>query len=143
MTSRERFVFDTNVLVSALLFRQSKPRQAFERAFLSGSVLVSDKLLIELRDVLNRPKFDRYVSQAERVAFFADLNSNGEKVVVNVSIQACRDPKDNHILELAVSGSATCIVSGDGDLLALDPFQGIPIRTPDAFLASITPPHQP
>jgi uncharacterized protein len=141
--SRGRYVFDTNVLVSALLFRTSKPGEAFERAFLSGSVLISDKLLIELRDVLNRPKFDRYLSQAARVAFLADLNISGEKVVVNVSIQACRDPKDNHILELAISGGATCIISGDADLLALDPFQGIPIRMPDAFLAAHPPDQQP
>ena len=55
---------------------------------------------------------------------------------ITVAIQACRDSKDDHILALAVSGGATCIISGDGDLLALDPFQGIPIRTPDAFLAA-------
>lgn len=139
MKSRGRYVFDTNVLDSALLFRASKPGNAFDFAFLRGSVLLSDTLLIELRDVLNRPKFDRYVSQAERLAFLASLNANGEKVAVNVSIQACRDPKDNHILELAVSGGATCIVTGDADLLALDPFQGIPIRTPDAFLAPPQP----
>jgi uncharacterized protein len=143
VTSRGRYVFDTNVLVSALLFQRSKPRQAFELAFLNGPVLVSDTLLIELRDVLNRPKFDRYVAQTERVAFVVNLNVNGEKGVVNVSIQACRDPKDKHILELAASGGATCIVTGDGDLLALDPLQSIPIRTPDAFLTSNVPPQQP
>lgn len=134
MTSRARYVFDTNVLVSALIFYTSRPGEAFRSAVLNGVVLISDLLLLELRDVLGRPKFDRYVTPSERVAFLADLSVNAEKIALTVSIQACRDPKDNHILALAVSGGATCIISGDADLLTLDPFQGISIRTPDAFL---------
>ncbi len=51
-------------------------------------------------------------------------------------VRACRDPKDDMYLELAVSDEATCIVSGDQDLLQLNPFQGIPIITPDEFLTS-------
>lgn len=132
---KRRYVFDTNVLVSALLFRTSQPGQAFSHAFAVGSVLISDELLVELRNMLNRPKFEQYVTPAERMAFLAALNSSTEKVVTTVSIQACRDPKDNHILALAVSGGATCIITGDKDLLVLDPFQGIPLRTPAAYLA--------
>jgi uncharacterized protein len=45
-----------------------------------------------------------------------------------------RDPKDDMYLALAVSGSATCIVSGDSDLLELNPFRGIPIINARAFL---------
>lgn len=51
-------------------------------------------------------------------------------------ITACRDPKDDKFLELAVSGQATCIVSDDDDLLALDPFRGIRILSVDQFLDS-------
>jgi predicted nucleic acid-binding protein len=46
---------------------------------------------------------------------------------------ACRDPTDDKFLELAVNGRADLIVSGDADLLALDPFRGIPIITPTAY----------
>jgi predicted nucleic acid-binding protein len=49
-------------------------------------------------------------------------------------ITACRDPKDNKFLELAVSGQATHLISGDPDLLVLSPFRGIPIVTPQAFV---------
>jgi uncharacterized protein len=55
-------------------------------------------------------------------------------VQVTTTIQACRDPKDNKVLELAVSGQAVCIVSGDKDLLVLHPFQGISILSPGDFL---------
>jgi uncharacterized protein len=50
------------------------------------------------------------------------------------TITACRDPKDDKFLELAVSGHANYIVSGDSDLLALDPFRGVQIIPPHSFL---------
>ena len=53
-------------------------------------------------------------------------------------ITACRDPKDNKFLSLAVSGHATDIITGDSDLLALNPFQGINILQPQNFLQSRT-----
>jgi putative PIN family toxin of toxin-antitoxin system len=56
-------------------------------------------------------------------------------VEVNTQVTVCRDPKDDKFLSLAVSGGATYIVTGDKDLLALDPFQGIRILTPSDFLA--------
>jgi predicted nucleic acid-binding protein len=55
-------------------------------------------------------------------------------VNVTETIDACRDPKDNRILELAVSGAAVMIVTGDRDLLGLHPFRGIPIVTPAEFV---------
>jgi uncharacterized protein len=62
------------------------------------------------------------------------LTREAEWVEVDMRITICRDPKDDKFLELAVSGRATCIVTGDSDLLALNPFRGIAITTPQAFL---------
>jgi uncharacterized protein len=53
---------------------------------------------------------------------------------VEVEVTACRDPKDNKFLSLAISGGATHIVTGDSDLLALDLFQGIRVTSPRTFL---------
>ncbi len=53
---------------------------------------------------------------------------------MDVKIQACRDAKDDKFLEVAVSGHGTHIVTGDSDLLALNPFQGIEILAPHRFL---------
>ena len=61
-----RFVFDTNTIVSALLFGNSVPRQAFDRALDRGTVLISDSLVMELSRVLGRERFDQYVSLEER-----------------------------------------------------------------------------
>jgi predicted nucleic acid-binding protein len=49
-------------------------------------------------------------------------------------VQACRDPDDDKFLEVAMSGGADWIVTGDADLLALHPFEGIAIVTPADFL---------
>lgn len=60
-----------------------------------------------------------------------------ELVAITERITACRDPKDDKFLELAVNGHADLIVSGDADLLVLDPFRGIPIIPPASFAQGV------
>ncbi|NJO51296.1 MAG: putative toxin-antitoxin system toxin component, PIN family [Leptolyngbyaceae cyanobacterium RM2_2_4] len=134
MTNNFRFVIDTSVIVSALLLPRSAPRQAFNSAFVRGVVLVSDNTLDELDIVLRRSRFDRYVVKEERLQFLATFIQDVMLIEVTEVVTDCRDPKDNKFLELAMSGDATCIVSGDDDLLSLHPFRGIPIITPQAFM---------
>jgi len=129
-----RCIFDTNVLVSALLLPDSKPRQALNRALREGKVLVSFATLAELNEVLSRKRFRRYVDEEDVRSFLAALTREADWVDVGIQIQACRDPKDNKFLELAVSGQGTHIVTGDTDLLALNPFRGIEILPPHRFL---------
>jgi uncharacterized protein len=95
-------------------------------------------VIAELSDVLSRPKCDRYVSAGDRLEFLAKTIRDAETVEVNLSITDCRDPKDNKFLELAVSGSATHLVTGDADLLALNPFRGITIVSPNDFARLVT-----
>lgn len=135
MTSNlPRFVLDTSVIVSAILLPRSVPRQAFDLAFIQGAVLVSDTTLSELDAVLRRSRFDRYLAEEERLQFLATFVQDAMLVEVTEVVTDCRDPKDNKFLELATSGDATCILSGDNDLLSLHPFRGIPIITPQAFI---------
>ncbi len=129
-----RCVFDSNVLVSALLLPDSKPRHALELALQKGRVLLSYATLAELYEVLGRKKFLRYLDEEDIRNFLAALTREAEWVEVDVRIVACRDPKDDKFLELAVSGHATHIVTGDSDLLALNPFKGIEILPPHRFL---------
>jgi len=129
-----RFVFDTNVLVSASLLPNSKPRKALDLALNQGKLLLSLAALAELCEVLSRKRFRRYINEEDIRTFIAVLTREAEWVDVDVRIAACRDPKDDKFLELAVIGEATYIISGDFDLLALTPFRGIPIITAQAFL---------
>lgn len=129
-----RIVFDTNVIVSAALLASSVPRQAFDKALEEGKVLISVPALIELAEVFGREKFDRYLTQEERMRFLVGVLKEAELVEVIEEVADCRDVKDNKFLELAISGKADCIVSGDDDLLVLNPFRGIPILKPKDFL---------
>jgi uncharacterized protein len=135
MTSNRRYVFDTNVLISAVLFADSTPGRAFFTALAQGVSLVSLPLIAELDEVLNRPKFERYVTREERERFLEALIREATLVEIGEVIQICRDPKDDKVLELAASGQATCVITGDEDLLALSPFRGIPILTAQQFLS--------
>jgi uncharacterized protein len=130
-----RAVFDTNVLISALLFENSTPAQAFFSAIANGEILLSIALVNEIHHILYRPKFDHYINDAEREDFMLALVEKATLVDVTEEVRVCRDPKDNMILELAVSGKADVIVTGDTDLLNLNPFREIAILNPQTFLA--------
>jgi len=125
--------------VSALLVPGSKPRRALDRAFQEGRVLLSFATLAELYDVLHRKQFRRYVEEEDARSFLAALARDSEWIDVDVQVNACRDPRDNKFLEIALSGRATHLISGDADLLVLDPFQGIRILSPQEFLDLASP----
>ena len=129
-----RVVLDTNILVSQLLRPLSAPGRAFIHAVDHGQLLCSTETLEELSEVVGRSKFDRYAPIEERRRFVELVGAVAELVTVSRTVRACRDPRDDKFLELAVAGAADVIVSGDGDLLTLDPFEGIAIMTPARFL---------
>ena len=99
-----------------------------------GEVVYSDESWTEFSEVLFRKKFDPFFTIEERQAIADRLLFRFIKEEVTVSIDACRDPKDNMFLELAVSVGATCLISGDSDLLVLHPFRGVPIMRAADFL---------
>ena len=133
--SPRRWVVDTNVLISALLQPTGAAAQALEAMQAHAAVLLfSDATFGELASRLMRPKFDRYVGSALRQQFLSELSSVGEWVQITGDLRHCRDPDDDKFLETAVVGEAECIVTGDGDLLVLDPFQRVRILAPRQFL---------
>ena len=112
----------------------SVPAMAMSKAIRSGVALASEATFDELAQVLSRKKFDAYVSIEERQEFLRLFARIVETVEITRRIEACRDPKDDKFLELAVNGQADMIVTGDQDLLTLHPFQRISIISPRAFL---------
>ncbi|MBC9868545.1 MAG: putative toxin-antitoxin system toxin component, PIN family [Opitutae bacterium] len=133
-TNRPRIVVDTNALVSRLLLPNSVPCRATQKAVEESILLISDATLAELADVLSRRKFDPYVTVKDRKQFIRLLGRISERVYCVRRIEACRDPKDDKFPELAVNGDADLIISGDKDLLDLNPFMGIDILSPSEFL---------
>jgi putative PIN family toxin of toxin-antitoxin system len=136
---KQRIVLDTNVYVSRLLREQSIPGQAVRRAWQEAITLVSIDTLAELREVLMRQKFARYIRREQVDPYIAQIWSLGLQVVDPPAIRACRDPKDDKFLEVAVHGRADAIVTGDADLLDLNPFRGIAILTPREYLEQEEP----
>lgn len=137
MARDRRFVLDANVLISALLIEASPPHRALQLALRIGRVAISAELILELVEVLQRPKFERYVTAAERDEFLTALILEGVLVEIVETVAVARDPKDNHIIALAAAAGAEAIVTGDADLLALRSFRGIAIMTPADFLTDM------
>ena len=134
--TNNRFVIDTNVIVSALIFPSSPPRLAFNKAYDEGKILASRVTILELEEVVNRKKFDKYISKEKRLQFIAKFFDDVEIIEIVEPVVACRDRKDDKFLELAVNGNADCIITGDRDLLILHPFRNIHIISPNEFLQS-------
>ena len=129
-----RIVIDTNVLISAFLLEKSIPSQVLFKALAEHTVLTSGPALREIKEKLPNQKFDKYVDLPTR--FGVALNFKKKALLIDIvhTVTACRDFKDNKYLELALSGQADCIITGDQDLLILNPFKNIPIIKPREFL---------
>ncbi|HYG64190.1 MAG TPA: putative toxin-antitoxin system toxin component, PIN family [Thermoanaerobaculia bacterium] len=138
-----RAVIDTSILVRAFLKPQGTVGPILDRLAEGRYAFVSSRpLLDELIDVLNRPRLRmKYSLRKEDVEDLLKLLLlRGEVVEPARSIVACRDPKDDKVLEAAVEGRAQFIVTGDEDLLVLSPFESILMVGPSEFLHSLPSP---
>lgn len=134
MKNKPRFVFDTNSLVSVVLLSESVSKRALQKAERLGSVVLSKETHFELTDVLLRPKFDKYLPIEDRIEFIERVEARYEFIHIVSNFKDSRDEKDNKFLNIAYDASASCLVSGDKDLLVLNPFHNIPILTPRNFV---------
>ena len=106
MKASKRYVFDTNTLISAAIFKNSIPAKALNAAILSGFLVFSAETLDEFFSVFTRTKFDRYINQSERGAFVEFVTQYHLLIDEVPHIVACRDPKDDQFLALAVASHA-------------------------------------
>ena len=130
----KRVVLDTSTLVSAALRVDSVPSLALLKVLRECELCTSELTLQELASVLSRPKFDRYLARAERDQFVRLIGAYSVVWEVRDEVRDCRDPQDDKFLALALACTADMLVSSDDDLLTLDPYRGIPVLTPKAFL---------
>jgi len=129
-----RLIVDTNILVSAFVFKSETANNVVRIAAKTHTLLFSESTFNELKSTLLKQKFAGVAELSTISNFLFNLVRIGEFIEPKTEITECRDPKDNKFLELAVAGNATCIVTGDNDLLVLDPFRDIRIITPKEFL---------
>jgi len=135
-----RLAFDTNVLISAILAPDSLPANVLNWGEKNGAVLYSDVILTELLSVLQRPKFAKYVDAEDIEGLSLRVRRSWCCVPILRKVKLCRDPKDDKFLELALNGKASHLITGDTDLLILNPFQNIPVINPRSFWDKIIHP---
>ena len=138
-----RFVVDTNLLVSGLMFG-GLPRQLLDAARAGDFELcTSEVLLAELLKVLGRSKFADRMAQARLNPQILVDDLRKLAVVVtptNVPRVVPTDPDDDHVLAAALAGAADLIASGDRrDLLPLGSYASIPIVTAREAMERIAP----
>jgi putative PIN family toxin of toxin-antitoxin system len=128
-----RVVFDTNILISALVFPGGQGDAALRRIIDGIDQLVMSKAILgEFLEVLSR-KFARDAEELAHVAVFvAEL---AMVVAPRRRLRVVKDDPDNRILECAIAGRAEAIVTGDKALLALANFRNIPVVTLRSYLA--------
>ena len=126
-------VVDSNVWISALVFGGG-PRRVFERIVRDGKrLVVSEAIHVEVRRIVGAkfPGFESDVDALRTVmAPFTNVVALGA-----ATVDVCRDPDDNRVLETAMLGRASGIVTGDHDLLVLGTYERIRIVTPASWLA--------
>lgn len=129
-----KVVVDTNIFVSAFL--GSKNAKLIVRDIFTGqyTLIMSHEQLQEVKAVLLRPKFIKYIHLNELDEFISLLSLKTIAPSNYGRINDCRDEKDNMILKAAVYGNADFIITGDEDLLILNPYRWIKILSPVEFI---------
>ena len=131
--SHLRVVFDTNTVISALLFSQGRLAWLRQHWFQRTCVpLLSAATAAELHRVLTYPKFA--LTPADRLELLGDYLPYCEIIEASTPCPVqCRDPKDQPFLDLAESGHADVLVTGDGDLLSVCDQTRFTIETADTY----------
>lgn len=133
-----RVILDPNVLVSAVVTSgvsaELLDRWLTDRPF---ELVVCPILIAELRGVLERPKFRRWITAEEVTAFVDLLDREAEPWVDPLEVPPVTgDPKDDYLVALHRSCQADLLVSGDSDLLALTA-DDVAVLTPGDLLARL------
>ncbi len=117
-----RVVIDTNVWISSLI---GKLLAGLKNYVLDGliEIVTTDEQIEEIVKVLGRPKFSKYFPDKDIEELLYLIQKTSKFVEIECKIEDCRDKKDNFILEIAVSGNADFIVTGDKDLIDLTPYK--------------------
>lgn len=130
----KHIILDTNTILSAALTPKSISYQAVQKASLHFQIVLSTPIWNEIQDIFSRKKFEKYISEESRLIFLTSLKQNAVFIEPTEIITDCRDSKDNKFLELAVASDAHFIITGDEDLLILNPYRNIMILKSGDFL---------
>ena len=134
MILNKKYICDTNVLVSSLFSKNSPPSEVIKYIIKNGFLAFSEETFSEFEEVLNRPKFDKFISKEKRISFIEQVRSICWRYEIFQKIDLCRDPKDNKFLDVAIASYADYLITGDEDLLILEGIGNTSIITPRIFV---------
>lgn len=127
-----KVVFDTNILVSALVFPGGRGEAALLRIVKEqDQLIISKPILDELLGVLGR-KFARDAEELAHAAVF--ISELGILVKPRRKLHVVEDDPDNRILECAIAGRADFIVTGDKALLKLREYRDVRVLSLQEYL---------
>lgn len=142
MSPREPLVvIDTNVWISGVLTRSGVPAQLVRLVVRRGHPVFTADTFAELKQRMWLPKFDRYVSMEDRRRLLEEIDTVAVWIDISSQMAAqtfCRDTKDDKFIHAAIAAGATRLISGDDDLLCLDPLGALRILTPRQALDELT-----
>jgi uncharacterized protein len=113
-------IIDSNVWISFLIGKDLRGLQNFIDTKIV-QILTCEEQVIELSEVFNRPKLQKYFDKNQISEFFELLEECSELVSLSTKSKLCRDPKDNYLVSLAIDSQADYLITGDNDLLELNP----------------------
>jgi putative PIN family toxin of toxin-antitoxin system len=132
-----RLVLDTNVLISAILSPNSISAKILNWGEDNGVILYSAATLNEVLSVLGRSKFSKYIDHDDIDGLSIRIKTVWLFVEILNQVQLCRDPKDDKFIDLALNGDASHLITGDSDLLVLNPVENTSIINPRNFWGEI------
>jgi putative PIN family toxin of toxin-antitoxin system len=137
INSSMRLVLDTNVLVSAILSPVSIAAKILNWGEDNGVILYSTATLSEVLSVLGRSKFSKYIDPVDIDGLSIRIKTAWLFVEILNQVQLCRDLKDDKFIDLALNGDASHLITGDSDLLVLNPIENTSVINPRTFLDEI------
>lgn len=132
-----KVVVDTNVLLSAALIPRSVHAELVDRLLADGRLIFSQATFSELETRIWKPKFDRYLPIERRKHILHELDASALWVEIPAELERqtfSRDVKDDAFIHAALAGGATRLISGDEDLLSLNPLGNLHIVNPRATM---------
>jgi uncharacterized protein len=137
ITENIKVIFDTNVWISFLIGKKLSNINSYLKNS-SITVIITDELLGEIVDVTNREKLRKYFNERDVAELINLLTTAAKNITITFTHFINRDPKDNFLLDLIDASQADYLITGDKDLLELNPFKTAKIITPADFEKEIT-----
>jgi putative PIN family toxin of toxin-antitoxin system len=130
-----KIIIDTNLWISFLIGKELKE---LKNLLIEETIqlVISEEIVEEIILVTQRPKLQKYFTPNKVDELVRFLRTIGLFVNITSEVLFCRDPKDNYLLALAKDSDANLLVTGDQDLLVLNPFENIKIMTVNEFLTT-------